>query len=50
MKVLEALAKNSATPIEILYQLQLDARLERIVKENASFGKHIQENNIGWEV
>lgn len=42
------LAKNEATPIEILYQLQLDARYERAVKTNASFGKNIQSQNIGW--
>jgi len=49
-KVLLGLAKNENTPIEILYQLQLDARFERFVKENKSFGKHIQTQNIGWEV
>ena len=43
-----ALAKNESTPIEILYQLQLDARYERYVKSNAGFGKHIQTQNIGW--
>ena len=42
------LAKNESTPIEILYQLQLDSRYERAVKTNASFGKHIQSENIGW--
>jgi len=46
----EELAKNENTPIEILYQLQLDRRYERSVKTNAGFGKHIQQNNIGWEV
>ncbi|MCW8895745.1 hypothetical protein [Sulfurimonas sp.] len=44
------LAKNENTPIEILYQLQLDSRYERYVKTNAGFGKHIQQENIGWEV
>ena len=50
VSVLMALAKNRATPIEILYQFQLDSRLARAVKENESFGKHIQRNNIGWDV
>ena len=45
-----SLAKNEATPIEILYQLQLDSRYERAVKTNAGFGKHIQSENIGWLV
>ncbi len=49
-KVLEGLAKNESTPIDVLYQLQLDSRFERYVKENASFGKHIQTENIGWLV
>ena len=44
------LAKNEATPVEILYQLQLDSRYERAVKTNAAFGKHIQSENIGWLV
>ena len=46
----EELAKNENTPIEILYQLQLDGRYERFVKTNAGFGKHIQQENIGWLV
>ena len=46
----EALAKNENTPVEILYQLQLDSRYERYVKTNAGFGKHIQSENIGWMV
>ena len=46
----EALAKNENTPVEILYQLQLDGRYERFVKINAGFGKHIQSENIGWLV
>ncbi|OHE00919.1 MAG: hypothetical protein A2513_10115 [Sulfurimonas sp. RIFOXYD12_FULL_33_39] len=50
IEVLKALAKNKSTPIEILYQFQLDSRLAREVKENPSFGKHIQQENIGWEV
>jgi len=47
---LESLAQNEATPVEILYQLQLDSRYERYVKTNAAFGKHIQSENIGWLV
>ncbi len=50
VKVLMGLAKNISTPIEILYQLQLDNRFEREVKMNGTFGKHIQTQNIGWEV
>ena len=46
----EQLAKNENTPVDILYQLQLDARYERDVKNNAGFGKHIQQKNIGWLV
>ena len=49
-KYLEELAKNENTPVEILYQLQLDSRYERAVKTNAAFGKHIQSENIGWMV
>ena len=45
-----SLAKNENTPIDILYQLQLDARYERSVKTNAGYGKHIQSENIGWLV
>lgn len=48
--ILEALAKNPSTPVAVLYQLQLDSRYERYVKENPAFGKHIQTENIGWEV
>jgi len=47
-KHLAALAKNENTPVEILYQLQLDRRYERSVKTNAAFGKNIQSENIGW--
>ena len=50
IKVLRSLAKNISTPIEVLYQLQLDLRLERLVKENSAFGKHIMSENIGWQV
>jgi hypothetical protein len=50
LEVLLALAKNPSTPVELLYQFQLDRRLERAVKENPSFGKHIQRDNIGWDV
>ena len=49
-EVLEYLAKNEKTPVEILYQLQLDSRYERYVRTNAGFGKHIQSENIGWMV
>ncbi|WP_324171347.1 hypothetical protein [Sulfurimonas sp.] len=45
-----SLAKNENTPIDILYQLQLDARYERSVKTNAGYGKHIQSENLGWLV
>jgi len=44
------LSRNENTPIEILYQLQLDSRFERDVKTNAAFGRHIQSENIGWEI
>lgn len=44
----KALAANPATPIDILYQLSLDQRYERLVKINPTFGKHIQTANIGW--
>jgi len=50
VEVLLALAKNPSTPVDILYQFQLDSRLARAVKENESFGKHIQRENIGWDV
>lgn len=46
----QEIAKNENTPLEILYQLQLDARYARAVKENGSFGRYIQQQNIGWEV
>ncbi|MBE0497924.1 MAG: hypothetical protein IBX43_01630 [Campylobacterales bacterium] len=46
--VLTALSKNTSTPVDILCQLQLDKRYDRYVKENESFGKHIQNDNIGW--
>ena len=49
-EVLYELAKNESTPVELLYQLQLDSRFERSVKTNAAFGKHIQSQNIGWLV
>jgi len=47
-EVILALAKNTSTPINILFQLQLDSRFERAVQENAAFGKHIQTQNLGW--
>jgi hypothetical protein len=43
-----AIAQNENTPVEFLYQLQLDSRYERYVKTNAAFGKHIQSESIGW--
>jgi len=46
--VLSALAQNSSTPIDLLYQFQLDRRLERYVMTNPGFGEHIQTENIGW--
>jgi len=49
-EVLDGLARNEATPVDILYQLQLDSRFDRAVKTNAAFGKHIQSQNIGWLV
>lgn len=49
-EVLKGLAKNPSTPVEVLYQLQLDSRFARAVKENPTFGRHIQQENIGWEV
>nr|WP_321267840.1 hypothetical protein [uncultured Sulfurimonas sp.] len=50
IKILKSLAKNESTPVEVLYQLQLDSRLERLVKENPNFGKYIMNENIGWKV
>ena len=47
-KILYNLAKNENTPVEVLYQLQLDSRFDRAVKTNKAFGKHIQSQNIGW--
>ncbi|AFV96625.1 MULTISPECIES: hypothetical protein [unclassified Sulfuricurvum] len=47
-EVLSALAANTATPIETLYQLSFDRRYERAVKTNPAFGKYIQTHNIGW--
>jgi len=49
-KILYNLAKNENTPLEVLYQLQLDSRFDRAVKTNESFGRHIQSENIGWLV
>jgi hypothetical protein len=50
IKVLKSLAKNISTPVDVLYQFQLDSRLERDVKENPNFAKHIMSENIGWEI
>ena len=47
-QILDALSRNKATPVDILYQLQLDRRFERAVKTNEAFGKAIQSQNIGW--
>ncbi|MEA3374042.1 MAG: hypothetical protein U9Q62_10205 [Campylobacterota bacterium] len=49
-EVLEALAQNSMTPTDLLYQLQVDQRYARHVMENPGFGEHIQRENIGWMV
>jgi hypothetical protein len=49
-KYLKEISKNENTPVEILYQLQLDSKYARGVMENPTFGKHIQQENIGWEV
>lgn len=46
----QEIAKNENTPVEILYQLHLDSRYTRFVMQNPSFGRHIQQENIGWEV
>jgi hypothetical protein len=46
--VLNTLASNPSTPIDLLYQLSLDRRYERSVQTNPTFGKHIQTHNIGW--
>jgi len=45
--VSEFLAKNISTPLEILEQFQLDAILNRYVKENPTFTDAISQN-IGW--
>ena len=50
IEVLKGLAQNQSTPIEVLYQLQLNSKVARAVMENRSFGKYIQRENIGWEV
>ena len=46
--ILKNIAKNTSTPVDVLYQLQLDSRFERSVKENPAFAEHIQSENIGW--
>jgi len=46
----QEIAKNESTPVDILYQLQLDSRYARAVMENPAFGRHIQQENIGWEL
>lgn len=47
-EVLISIAQNPSTPIETLYQLQLNAKLTKYVKENPTFSQHIQTQNIGW--
>jgi hypothetical protein len=47
INILINLAKNEATPIDILMQFQLDKRLERFVQENKTFGAKIHKD-IGW--
>ncbi len=47
-QLLTELAQNENTPVDILYQMQLDSRFERYVRTNEAFGKHIQTENIGW--
>ena len=49
MKILFGLAANPSTPIDILYQLQLDAKLAKIVKTNETFLENIKTQNIGWQ-
>ncbi len=46
--VVLAVAKNPSTPLEILFELQLDARYKRAVHENRAFGEYIQKENMGW--
>lgn len=46
--VLLALAANPSTPLPILQQLQLDARFERAVRGNDTFGDHIKREQVGW--
>lgn len=47
-RVLLGLAANPNTPIDILYQLQLDASLSKVVKTNKTFLENIKTENIGW--
>jgi len=49
MRVLFGLAANPSTPVDILYQLQLDAQLAKIVKTNKTFLENIKKENIGWQ-
>jgi len=49
MKVLFGLAANSSTPVDVLYQLQLDSKLAKVVKSNKAFLKNIKTENIGWQ-
>lgn len=48
VKVLLGLAGNPSTPIDTLYQLQLDAKLAKVVKTNKTFLENIKKENIGW--
>lgn len=50
IEILKSVAKNENTPIEVLYQLQLNAKVQRSVKENPTFSKHVQTQNLGWLV
>ncbi len=49
IEVLKALCKNPRIPVELLYELRLDQRLDRLVSENEAFGNHIKTENIGWQ-
>ena len=48
-EVLQSLCKNPSTPIELLYELRLDQRFDRLVGENETFTNHIKTENIGWQ-
>lgn len=42
IEILTALAKNSATPLEVLYEFLLDIRLENIVRQNPALNDKYQ--------